>query len=72
LKHGENSFRVIVGGDAIDGKGLAFHTFMDQHQLAAQVTLIFVAAVLQGQPDRPHRRFARGQTIARGEQIQVA
>jgi hypothetical protein len=48
---------VIVCCDAIDGKSLAFHTFMDQHQLAARVTLVFIPALLHGQPDWFHWRL---------------
>jgi hypothetical protein len=67
LENLHDRLREVIGGDAINGQRFAFNAFVDQHQLASWFTLILVPALLHGQPDRFHRRFARGQTVPCGE-----
>jgi len=64
LKDSHHSLRVVVGSNAIDGQGFAFDTFMDQHQFASEFTLIFVPALLHGQPNGFHRRLTRRQAVS--------
>lgn len=71
LENRENGIRIVIGCNAIDGQRFALDAFMDQHQLASRFTLILVPALFHGQPDGLHRRFARGQAIARNVQVKV-
>jgi hypothetical protein len=66
-----NRFSIIIGRDAVDGQAPAFHTFMDEHQLAPPFTLILVPALFHGQPYGFHWSFARAQTITRYVQIEM-
>ncbi len=72
IEHCHDRFRVIVSGNAVDGEGLAFEAFMDQHQLAARLGPVLVPARLHRQADGLHRCLASRQAIAGGEQVQVA
>jgi hypothetical protein len=71
LENRNDGCRIVISRNTIDGHGFAFNTFMDQHQLASHLTLIFVPALFHGQPYGFHRRFARGQTVARDVQIEM-
>jgi hypothetical protein len=69
LKDGQYRSRVIIRGYAVDREDSALRTLVDQHQLAARFTSIFVSAHLHRQANRFHWRFARRQTIARSVQV---
>ncbi|HEX6268807.1 MAG TPA: hypothetical protein VFZ43_01115 [Anaerolineales bacterium] len=62
---------IVIGGNPVNGQGLTFSAFVNQHQFAARFSLILVLALFQGQTDRFHRRFAGGQTVAGRVQIQM-
>jgi hypothetical protein len=72
MENDQDGFRVIIRGDAIDGERGTFSALMDQHQLATRLQPVPVPALLHGQPDGPHLPLARGKTIARGKQIEMA
>src|SRR5574341_109346 len=71
VENGNEGLGIIVGCNAIDRQGFALYAFMDQHQLAARFTLILVPAFFHRQSNRLHRRFARGQAVARDAQIKM-
>jgi hypothetical protein len=71
LENSNNSFRIVIGRNTIDGQNFAFNAFMDQHQLASHFTLILVPALFHGQPYGFHQRFTRGQTVTRQVQIEM-
>ena len=72
LKDGYDGFGIVVSGDAVNGQGAAFNTFVDQHQFASRLKPVLVPALLQGQPDGFHLSLACGQPVTCREQVKVA
>ena len=61
---------IIVGGNTVDGQAVTFFAGMDQHQLAA-IGAIFLAGMLDCQPDGLHQRLAGRKPVSRHVQVQV-